>query len=193
MLASLLCLSRYIERPLLAYDTKLDLRQYYLVVIDKHFIRFWSHPLCAVRLASTEFTLDSYDEQAHITNTSIQMKYRRKSTDNLPHHHMWSTHTLTDYFEKIGKPKVWHKVIYPSIKRTLKAISKVSVDHIDMRPGRFELFGCDWLITEDLKTYLLEINRYVAHVLSYLFRAITTHVQPESIFYEVPSTDTLFN
>lgn len=92
------------------------------------------------------------------------MKYQRESTENLPCHHMWSTDTLTDYFEKIGKPKAWRKLIYPSIKRTLKAVSKISVDHIDLRPGRFELFGCDWLITEDLKTYLLEINRLVGRI-----------------------------
>lgn len=144
---------------MLVYNTKIDLRQYYLIAIDAHFIRFWSHPLCAVRIASTEFTLDNLAEQAHITNTSIQRKYRRESTENLPYHHMWSTHTLNDHFEKINKPRAWEKTIYPTIKRTLRAVSKISVDQIDLKPGRFELFGCDWLITEDLKTYLLEINR----------------------------------
>lgn len=143
------------------YNTKLDLRQYYLISIDAHSIRFWSHPLCTVRIASTEFTFDDFTARAHITNTSIQRKFRRDSPtrDFLPCHHMWSTHTLNDHFEKIGKPDAWDKYIYPAIKRTLKAISHASVEQIHLHPGRFELFGCDWLITEDLKTYLLEINR----------------------------------
>ncbi|XP_063696391.1 tubulin glycylase 3B-like [Culicoides brevitarsis] len=43
--------------------------------------------------------------------------------------------------------------------KSLEAVTLASVDHIEMKPGRFELFGCDYLITENYQMYLLEINR----------------------------------
>lgn len=44
----------------------------------------------------------------------------------------------------MGRPNVWRRQIYPAIKKTLKLISKTAFDNIDLKPGRFELFGGDW-------------------------------------------------
>lgn len=80
---------KYIERPLLIYNTKFDLRQYLLVSIDATHFYAWSHPVCSVKLASQEFDLDKYDESIHLTNASIQQKYFHQiSNENLPNHHM---------------------------------------------------------------------------------------------------------
>ncbi|XP_063709769.1 tubulin glycylase 3B-like isoform X2 [Culicoides brevitarsis] len=150
---------KYIERPFLIYNCKFDLRQYYLVTMDNEYVRFWSHWLCTCKLASEEFSFDDFNEQKHITNTTVQRRYKRENTENLPYHHMWSIHTLIDHFEKMGRPDVYDKKIYPTIKHVLRMISKVVVENIELKVGRFELFGCDWLITDDYSTYLLEINR----------------------------------
>lgn len=72
---------------------------------------------------------------------------------------MWRVKDLMEYFWKMGKPHAWNEIIFPSIKSTLVQLIKSCVHNIELRPGRFEIFGCDWLVTEDLKTYLLEINR----------------------------------
>uniref|UniRef100_A0A336L726 CSON005252 protein n=1 Tax=Culicoides sonorensis TaxID=179676 RepID=A0A336L726_CULSO len=145
-------IQKYIER-------KFDLRQYYLITMDNEYVRFWSHWLCTCKLASEEFSFDDYNEQKHITNTTVQRRYKRENTENLPYHHMWSIHTLIDHFEKMGRPDVYDKKIYPTIKEVLRMISKVAVQNIELKVGRFELLGCDWLITDDYSTYLLEINR----------------------------------
>lgn len=80
---------KYIERPLLIYNTKFDLRQYLLISIDTTHFYAWSHPVCSVKLASQEFNLDKYDESIHLTNASIQQKYfHQNSNENLPNHHM---------------------------------------------------------------------------------------------------------
>ncbi|XP_063697520.1 tubulin glycylase 3A-like [Culicoides brevitarsis] len=80
---------KYIERPLLIYNTKFDLRQYLLVSIDSENFYAWSHPVCSVKLASQEFNLDNFDESIHLTNASIQQKYwHQNSNENLPNHHM---------------------------------------------------------------------------------------------------------
>lgn len=95
----------------------------------------------------------------HITNTAVQRRFRKKSNELLPDYHMWRVKDLMEYFWKMGKPHAWNEIIFPSIKSTLVAFTKSCVQNIELRPGRFEIFGVDWLITEDLKTYMLEINR----------------------------------
>lgn len=152
---------KYIERPLLIYNTKFDLRQYFMVTIDDEYWRAWSHPICSVKLASEEFSLDSFNECIHLTNASIQQKYfYKKSNPNLPHHHMWNLGTFILYLENtMGQGYMWEEYIYPEIKRVLRKLSNSIAFHSVMKPGRFELFGCDWMIDENFTPYLLEINR----------------------------------
>lgn len=45
------------------------------------------------------------------------------------------------------------------MKDFIVSIVKGSLDQIEMKSGRFELFGIDWLLTEDHTPVLLEINR----------------------------------
>lgn len=58
-----------------------------------------------------------------------------------------------------GNGHQWEDYIYPEIKRSLRKLANSICFHTEMKPGRFELFGCDWIIGEDFKPYLLEINR----------------------------------
>uniref|UniRef100_A0A336MF73 CSON014047 protein n=1 Tax=Culicoides sonorensis TaxID=179676 RepID=A0A336MF73_CULSO len=127
---------------------------------ETHFYA-WSHPVCSVKLASQEFNLDKYDECIHLTNASIQQKYfHQNSNENLPNHHMWNLGTFILYLEnEYGKGDVWDKSIFPEINRSLRKIAHSMAYHTELTPGRFEIFGCDWIITEDFKPYLLEINR----------------------------------
>lgn len=118
------------------YAGKFDLRQYYLITMDNEYVRFWSHWLCTCKLASEEFSFDDFNEQKHITNTTVQRRYKRENTENLPYHHMWSIHTLIDHFEKVGRPDVYDKKIYPTIKQVLRMISKVVVQNVELKVGR---------------------------------------------------------
>lgn len=73
---------------------------------------------------------------------------------------MWNLGTFILYLEnEMGQGHMWEDFIYPEIKRSLTKLSNSICHHTEMTPGRFELFGCDWLIAEDFKPYLLEINR----------------------------------
>lgn len=150
---------KYVERPLLVHDTKFDMRQYFLIMIDETHIRCFSHWICSVKFASQSFSLDDFDESIHITNACIQQKYRQSSSIHLPDHHMWTLDQLREYFVYIGRKGVWEREIYPKMKEVIQSIVKESVLDIDLKPGRFELFGNDWIITDDCKPYLLEVNR----------------------------------
>ncbi|XP_063708708.1 tubulin glycylase 3B-like [Culicoides brevitarsis] len=154
-------IQKYIEEPLLCYNTKFDIRSYFMILVDQTHVRMFCHPVCSVKLASCEFSLDDLNESIHITNAYVQQKYRyQTSNPNLPAHHMWSLGTLILYIESIrGDGHMWNEKVYPTMKRTLESLFWISVENIDLTPGRFELFGCDWIITNDYKPYLLEVQR----------------------------------
>lgn len=150
---------KYIERPLLMYDTKFDIRQYFLITVDDVFVRVWSSPVSSIKFASNEFTLEDLDESIHITNAYVQQKYRTQPRPKpIPPHRMWSWLEFIDYLDSIGADFAWNK-IYTSMKRQITSIAAASFDNIEKKAGRFELFGVDWLVTYDFQTFLLEIQR----------------------------------
>lgn len=82
-------IQKYIEEPLLCYNTKFDIRSYFMILVDQTHVRLFCHPVCSVKLASCEFSLDDLNESIHITNAFVQQKYRyQTSNPNLPAHHM---------------------------------------------------------------------------------------------------------
>uniref|UniRef100_A0A336LZA5 CSON008388 protein n=1 Tax=Culicoides sonorensis TaxID=179676 RepID=A0A336LZA5_CULSO len=153
-------IQKYLERPLLCYRTKFDFRHYFLITIDNNYFRTWSHSTaCTIKFASEQFDLQDFSESRHITNTAVQMKYAKVSHPNLPYHHMWSLGAFILYLNTFDKGYLWNDYIYPRMIRTIQAITEASLNNIELTPGRFELFGCDWMLTNDFRPYLLEINR----------------------------------
>ncbi|XP_063697104.1 tubulin glycylase 3B-like [Culicoides brevitarsis] len=153
-------IQKYLERPLLCYRTKFDFRHYFLVTIDNNYLRAWSHSTaCTIKFASEPFSLKDFSEARHITNTAVQMKFAKVSHPYLPQHHMWSLGAFILYLNSSDKGYLWKDYIYPRMVRTIQTIVEASMENIELKPGRFELFGCDWMLTNDFKPYLLEINR----------------------------------
>uniref|UniRef100_A0A336M1Y4 CSON007676 protein n=1 Tax=Culicoides sonorensis TaxID=179676 RepID=A0A336M1Y4_CULSO len=153
-------IQKYIEKPLLIHGHKFDIRQYFLVTIEDNELTAFSHPMASFKFASQPFSLDTFHEAVHITNSSIQQKYIASRYDEspLPRDHLWSIIEFKDYLTTIGLEHAWEELIYPQMKRALIAITVGSLPYIDLKPGRFELFGCDWIITDNFQVYLLEIN-----------------------------------
>lgn len=172
-------IQKYIERPMLIHGHKFDIRQYFLITIENNELTAFAHPMASFKFASQPFSLDTFHEAVHITNSSIQQKYLASRYDNspLPHDHLWSIIEFKDYLTTIGLEHAWEELIYPQMKRALVAITIGSLPYIDLKPGRFELFGCDCkiflthvlqsdhnvllflgIITENFQVYLLEIN-----------------------------------
>lgn len=150
---------KYIETPLLIHDTKFDIRQYLVISIDDTHFRAYYHPLCYIKLASEQFSLHDTAQAIHVTNTTVQRQYKNNAAKEFPDHHMWSLNNLQNYFARIEKADVYYKKIYPSMKKTLLEICAMSYQNIEHMSGRFEIFGCDWVVTDDYGTQLLEINR----------------------------------
>lgn len=134
---------KYVERPLLIYGVKFDIRQYFLITMHNNKFRAWSHDACTIKFATDEYTLESLKENIHITNVTVQRRFTRKPNDKLPKNNAWSMDNLLQHFESIGKPNVWETSLYPAIKKTLSYIAELSFRNVEILNGRFELFGCD--------------------------------------------------
>lgn len=131
-----------------------------MVIIEDNELTVFSHPMASFKFASQPFSLDSFHEAIHITNSSIQQKYIASRYDDspLPRDHLWSVYDFQDYLKTIDREGAWENMIYPQMKRAINALIIGSLPYIDLKPGRFELFGADWIITENFSTYLLEAN-----------------------------------
>ncbi|CAF0803535.1 unnamed protein product [Rotaria sordida] len=151
---------KYIERPLLIHSTKFDIRQWFLVT-DWNPLTIWMFKDCYLRFCTEHFSLETRQQSVHLCNHSIQKHYKNNSNRhiNLPVENMW---TNQEFINKYLRPNHladrWDKLIYPAMKDAIICSMLVAQDTIDARKNSFELFGADFMLGEDLKPWLIEIN-----------------------------------
>lgn len=71
---------------------------------------------------------------------------------------MWDCNQFKNYLKDIGYPNVFEKVIYPGMKQCITGAILLNQDNIDTRRNSFELYGADFMLTEDFQPWLIEIN-----------------------------------
>ncbi|XP_050741167.1 tubulin glycylase 3B [Drosophila biarmipes] len=151
---------KYIERPLLVYRTKFDIRQYMLLSITDTKVSIWTYRDCYLRFSSQEFTMDDLRESIHLTNNSVQKRYKNKSNrdSRLPKNNMWSLDQFKSYLRQMGAPDgTWSKT-YNGFKQNLVAVVMASLDETELLQNAFELYGCDFMLDEHYNPILIEIN-----------------------------------
>lgn len=148
-----------LERPLLIYNTKFDLRQYFLVT-HKENIKVWMYKTCYFRFSSQEFSLVNWHESVHLTNHAIQKKYsnQKERSELLPVCNMWNLEQFKDYLRMVNKENEWTDHIYPAMKRNVLAAILATQEDCDLQKNCYELYGCDFMLTENLDPLLIEIN-----------------------------------
>lgn len=151
---------KYIERPLLVYKTKFDIRQFFLVVMDGGSLSVWVYKNNYLKFSGQEFTLDNLHTSIHITNQTAQARFKnsRARSNYLPNSNTWVLAQFLNYLTCIGKPTVWQDVIYPGIVESLLTIINGSMDDTIYTQRNFQLFGADFMISEDYQPILIEIN-----------------------------------
>ncbi|XP_037033996.1 tubulin glycylase 3A-like [Bradysia coprophila] len=151
-------LQKYIERPLIIHNCKFDIRQWFLVTSVQPLV-IWMYNESYLRFSSQEFTLVDFHESVHLTNHAVQKRYKNGQRDErLPRENMWDCHTFQAYLRQIGKAEMWSEKIYPGMQKALIGTLLASQDTMDRRLNTFELFGADFMVSEDCQPWLIEIN-----------------------------------
>ncbi|XP_044752712.1 tubulin glycylase 3A-like isoform X2 [Coccinella septempunctata] len=150
---------KYIERPLIIYNTKFDIRQWFLVT-NAQPLTIWMYKECYLRFSSQNYNLENFHESLHLTNYAVQCKYTNmeQRDKSLPKDNMWDSPTFRDYLRRLGKGDKWEQVVYPGMKESIVCAMLASQDTMDRRQNTFEMYGADFILGEDLRPWLLEIN-----------------------------------
>ncbi|XP_025195685.1 tubulin glycylase 3A-like [Melanaphis sacchari] len=150
-------LQKYIERPLLVYTCKIDLRQWFLVT-NMNPVVVWMYKEGYVRFCANSFSMKKMDESIHLSNVRLQIKYRKIRNPQVPEECMWNYKELQSHLRKIGQEYVWDELIFPGMSESIYAVLQAATDTMKYRDKTFQLFGADFLITENFIPYLIEIN-----------------------------------
>ncbi|XP_054284265.1 tubulin glycylase 3A-like isoform X1 [Macrosteles quadrilineatus] len=152
-------IQKYIERPLLVYGTKFDIRQWFLVT-SVYPLVIWIARECYLRFSSQPFSLVNLHESVHLTNNAIQKNYTNSNERDtrLPAENMWHCSTFQQYLRDIGETTRWDSMILPGMKEGIVGAVLASQDEMIERTNSFELYGADFLLGADYTPILLEIN-----------------------------------
>jgi hypothetical protein len=152
---SKLVIQKYMEHPLLFQNRKFDLRVW--VLID-HDMKLYVFKECYVRLSTEAYRLDNFEEKfVHLTNNALQ-KYSENYTEDDT---LKSTKDLEDFVRMNRKPDFsFHDHVWEKMKEMICLVYNCSIKHLNPsnKNKSFEIFGYDFMIDHNLRTWLIEIN-----------------------------------
>ncbi|XP_041130153.1 protein polyglycylase TTLL10-like isoform X2 [Polyodon spathula] len=151
---------RYVQNPLLLEGKKFDIRSYFLIASTVPYMVFFRHGY--VRLTCEPYDPNSNDLTAHLTNQYMQKK--NPLYNELKEETVWSMERFNDYVNEKsraakGLPEDWVYTVFT--KRMQQVVMQCFLavkSKLECKLGYFDLIGCDFLIDEDFKVWLLEMN-----------------------------------
>jgi len=146
---------KYIERPLLlSSGHKFDIRQWVLVRSFQP-LQVYMFSDCYLRLCNEPFDLrDLANRQRHITNWTVN-----KHGKNFNEGAVLSIADFSEFLQEItGEAEYWQDVLRPRLKDIILHCLNAVREKMVQRSNSFELYGFDFLISEDLAPWLLEVN-----------------------------------
>ncbi|CAF2162437.1 unnamed protein product [Rotaria magnacalcarata] len=156
-------MQEYISRPLLIKGRKFDIRVHWLVAWTKPLLVFYNHNASAVRLSLNLYREFDFDRATHLTNLSVQENHYRYSFSQEATGMTISQ--LNHYFNRCFRPfhpkmcQDWVMTVMQERMQTIiRHVVRASKHKLAREAGQFGLFGCDFLLDENFRIWLLEIN-----------------------------------
>ena len=149
---------KYIERPLLVYKRKFDIRCYGLITAFNGHIQGYFYHDGYLRTSSKEFSLKNSNRLVHLTNDAVQKKsddYGKFEHGNKLNYTEFQKYLETYHPQVDFKRDIWTQI------RALVTVSYEATAHgIDpfKRKHTFEVLGYDFMIDEEFKVWLIEVN-----------------------------------
>ena len=150
-------LQKYLEKPLLYKGRKFDIRIWILMIGGQEsFVYIFKQG--HLKATCGEYDINSSSPFIHLTNYSVQkhnVDFSKKEIGN-----EISYQDFQDELDKKNTGKNFLKDIYPKIVYIIRLAigsSKSNINHLN-RINCFEIYGCDFILDEKYKPYLLEIN-----------------------------------
>ncbi|GLD45747.1 inactive polyglycylase TTLL10 [Lates japonicus] len=141
----------YIQSPLLLKGKKFDVRSYLLIACTAPYMVFFRHGY--VRLTCDLYDPSSNNLSAHLTNQYMQKKnplYSQLKEDTVWSMESFNAHVNDRFRVAKGLPRDW---VLGAFACFLAVKSKLVC-----RLGFFDLISCDFMVDEDFKVWLLEMN-----------------------------------
>ena len=150
-------LQKYLEKPLLYQGRKFDIRIWILIISgQENFVYIFKQG--HLKATCAEYDINSSSPFIHLTNYSVQkhnVDFSKKEIGN-----EISYQDFQDELDTKNTGKNFLKDIYPKIVYIIRLAigsGKSNLNRLN-RPNCFEIFGCDFILDEKYKPYLLEIN-----------------------------------
>ena len=150
-------LQKYLERPLLYNGRKFDIRIWIMIIAgQENFVYIFKQG--HLKATCAQYDINSSSPFIHLTNYSVQKHNVDFSKIEIGNE--ISYREFQDELDRQNTGKNFYKDIYPKIVYIIRlAVGSVksSLNHLN-RTNCFEIFGCDFILDEKYKPYLLEIN-----------------------------------
>ena len=162
MNGSKVVVQKYIERPLLINNKKIDIRLYVLLT-DVDPLQLYIFNDGIVSFCTDDFSTDSEqfkNKFVHLSNYSINKNNEKYNSKE----HRWKLSSLWKYMKSergTDCDLLWEKTKDVCLKSILCGLDKIREDSKEKQKSHyssFKLIGIDIMFDEDLKPWLLEVK-----------------------------------
>ncbi len=153
-------IQKYINNPLLINGYKLNLRLYLYIVVSNGKREFYLYPDAKCIYTKEKYDKDSIDFEKNITSFNFDISIYKQNPRDFQ--------LLKEYLKKSDFKEIEVEAIWGNIENLFIDVCRVLT--INLSPSKnleveqkeikqFQLFGCDILLDDNLKPYLLELNK----------------------------------